>query len=65
MTLIELLLVLILIQFMVLLEYVRRMHDKMGNSFDSQAPVNAYGENLTDAIQNSIVRGQRGIVTHE
>lgn len=32
--------------------------------FDPQAPVNAYGENFTDAIQNSLVRGQRGIHTH-
>jgi hypothetical protein len=33
--------------------------------FDPQAPVNQYGESLTDAIQNSIARGQRGIQTWE
>jgi|JI10StandDraft_1071094.scaffolds.fasta_scaffold85123_8 hypothetical protein len=26
-------------------------------------PVNAYGESFTDAIQNGLVRGQRGIGT--
>lgn len=31
--------------------------------FDLTAPVNQYGESFTDAIQNSLVRGQRGIAT--
>lgn len=29
------------------------------------SPVNQYGENFADAIQNGIVRGQRGIATYE
>lgn len=33
--------------------------------YPAEYPVNAYGENLTDAIQNSIVRGQRGISTYD
>lgn len=33
--------------------------------FDPQAPVNCYGENLSEGIQNAIVRGQRGIHTHD
>ncbi len=28
-------------------------------------PVNCYGEGFADAIQNGIVRGQRGIATYE
>ncbi len=29
------------------------------------APVNQYGESFTDAIQNSLVRGNRGVSTYE
>jgi hypothetical protein len=38
---------------------MKRIADAMTN----QQPVNAYGESFTDAIQNSFVRGQRGIAT--
>lgn len=33
-------------------------------AFDPRAPINAYGESFTDAIQNSLVRGQKGIDTY-
>jgi hypothetical protein len=33
--------------------------------FDPDAPTNCYGEGLSEGIQNAIVRGQRGIMTHE
>lgn len=31
----------------------------------AQHPMNCYGEGFADAIQNGIVRGQRGIATYE
>ena len=33
--------------------------------FDPLASTNPYGEGLSEGIQNSIVRGQRGISTHD
>lgn len=46
--------------------YIRWIYLKItyDSPFDPQASVNQYGENFTDAIQNSIERGQRGISTH-
>lgn len=38
---------------------LKRIADAMSNN----VPVNCYGESFTDAIQNSFVRGQRGIST--
>lgn len=32
--------------------------------FDPMAPVNQYGEGLSEGIQNAIVRGQNGISTY-
>lgn len=40
----------------------KRIADKLDGDLLTQ-PVNAYGESFTDAIQMSIIRGQRGIET--
>lgn len=47
--------------------YVRWIYLKLeyGKLFDPLAPTNQYGEGLSEGIQNAIVRGQRGIYTHE
>jgi hypothetical protein len=62
---IEILLSFICFMLAVIWMYVRWIYLKLeyGKVFDPQAPVNQYGEGLTDAIQNSIERGQRGIST--
>lgn len=41
---------------------VKRIADKL-DEIDLLAPVNSYGETFTEAIQNGIERGQRGIST--
>ncbi|ESW92963.1 hypothetical protein NKL07_22115 [Mesorhizobium sp. C280B] len=41
---------------------LKRIADAI-EKIDPHAPVNQYGENFSDAIQNSLVRGQRGIST--
>lgn len=46
-----------------ILFYVR--HLSLREVFDPQVSVNCYGENFSDAMQNSIVRGQRGISTYD
>ena len=47
--------------------YVRWIYLKVeyGKAFDPDAPVNQYGENFADAIQNSHERGLRGISTYQ
>lgn len=45
--------------------YVRWIYLRLEYPAEGAKPVNAYGETLTDAIQNSIVRGQRGISTYD
>jgi hypothetical protein len=67
MTSIEILLAFIAWQLFMIWVYVRWIYLKVqyGKLFDPQAPVNAYGEGLADAIQNSIERGQRGISTYQ
>lgn len=47
--------------------YIRWIYIKLEyGSFDPQnTPVNQYGENFTDAIQNSHARGLRGISTYD
>lgn len=62
----EVLLLFIGFVLLVILMYVRWIYLKIeyGKTFDPQQPVNCYGENFTDAIQNSLVRGQQGISTY-
>ena len=38
---------------------------RIADALTNQQPVNQYGENFTDAIQNSFVRGQRGVSTYD
>lgn len=47
--------------------YLRWIYLKLeyGKLFDLQASTNIYGENLSEGIQNAIVRGKRGISTYE
>lgn len=63
---VEILLAFIAFMLVVIFMYVRWIYLKVeyGKTFDPQEPVNCYGENFTDAIQNSFVRGQRGISTY-
>ncbi len=65
MTHVEILLFCIFMMLVIIWVYIRWIYLKIeyGKVFDPEAPVNAYGENFTDAIQNSIARGQRGIST--
>lgn len=63
---VELLLCFISFELLVLLWYVRWIYEKVEyRSFEIDKPVNQYGENLPDAIQNGIARGQRGITTYD
>ena len=47
--------------------YLRWIYLKLeyGSIYDPDRPVNRYGENLTDAIQMSFVRGQRGVSLYD
>lgn len=62
---VEILLTFISFMLVVIFMYVRWIYLKVeyGKVFDPSEPVNQYGESFTDAIQNSIERGQRGIST--
>ena len=62
----ELLLGFIAFMLCIIWMYLRWIYLKLeyGKVFDPTAPVNQYGEGFTDAIQNSIERGQRGISTY-
>lgn len=57
------------ISFMLLIiwMYIRWIYLKIeyGKGFDLNAPVNSYGENFPTAIQEAIVRGQRGISSYD
>lgn len=67
MTTTEFILAAIYFQLIIIWMYIRWIYLKVEYGkigFDPIAPVNQYGENLTDAIQNSIVRGQHGISTN-
>lgn len=64
MTNIEISLGVIVVLLAVICTYVRWIYLRLEYPGEHQNPVNAYGENLTDAIQNSIVRGQQGISTY-
>lgn len=55
----------ILLCHVVIVMYLHFIWNTLLDKFDPRASVNQYGESLTDAIQNSIVRGQRGITTYE
>jgi hypothetical protein len=67
MTTTEVLLACIWGMLVVLWIYVRRIYLRLeyGKLFDPSAPTNQYGEGLSEGIQNAIVRGNRGIYTHE
>lgn len=65
MTNVEVLLAFIAFKLTLIWVYVRWIYLRLEYPGEHQNPVNAYGENLTDAIQNSIVRGQRGISTYD
>ena len=66
-TTIEIILACIFFQLVIIWVYIRWIYLGLEYKplFDPQASVNQYGEGLTDAIQNSIARGQRGIQTWE
>ncbi len=63
----ELLLCFISFMLVIIFIYVRWIYlrTEYGIFYDPDKPVNMYGENLTDAIQNGIVRGQQGISTYQ
>lgn len=63
MTPVEFLLALIFLMLTMICTYVRWIYLRLEYPGEHAQPVNRYGETLTDAIQNSIVRGQRGIHT--
>jgi hypothetical protein len=67
MTKVEFLLAIISFQLFMIGIHVRWIYLKVkrDKTFDPQEPVNQYGENFTDAIQNSFVRGQCGISTYD
>lgn len=67
MTNVELLLGLIAFLLLIILMYVRWIYVAVEyNITDAfKNPVNQYGESFTDAIQNSIARGQRGVSTYD
>lgn len=63
---IEMLLSFIAFLLLIILMYVRWIYIKVQcGMFDPKQPVNQYGENFTDAIQESFVRGQRGISQYD
>jgi hypothetical protein len=63
---VEMLLGFIAFVLLVILMYVRWIYLRLEyGMFNPSAPVNQYGENFTDAIQNSHERGLRGISTYE
>lgn len=64
---IEILLACIFFMLVLIWVYLRWIYLRLEYKplFDPFAPTNQYGEGLSEGIQNAIVRGQRGISTHE
>lgn len=63
----EILLSFIAFMLVIIWMYIRWIYLRLEYKplFDPNAPTNAYGEGLSEGIQNAIVRGQRGIATYE
>lgn len=63
----EILLSFIAFMLIIIWMYVRWIYIRLEYKplFDPLAPTNAYGEGLSEGIQNAIARGQRGITTYE
>lgn len=67
MTLTEVLLTCIWVMLIVIWMYLRWIYIRLEYKplFDPNAPTNAYGEGLSEGIQNAHARGLRGISTYD
>lgn len=61
---IEFLLCMVIAILLLIYWETRKIRRQVETSF-FDPPTNVYGEGLSEGIQNAIVRGQRGISTHE